>query len=86
MPPMTTLGPEDRAAHLKSRHALLRSVVARGFRKRIPMITEDIRQDILFHRLSPSINTRHPGEAQTSPLSPDVPELLDVVVFARRLR
>ncbi|KZV14484.1 hypothetical protein F511_42989 [Dorcoceras hygrometricum] len=51
--------------------------------KRIPMITEDIRQDILFHRLSPSINTRHQGEAQSSPLFPDVPELLDVTVFAR---
>ncbi|KZV57767.1 disease resistance protein [Dorcoceras hygrometricum] len=106
-------------------------------RKRIPRITEDIRQDILFHRLSPSINTRFAPsfythsflhtfalsiyfsrsralpdlsiggassdtlpapsdqlfvvadikeEAQSSPLPLDVPELLDVMVFARRLR
>ncbi|KZV39153.1 hypothetical protein F511_12298 [Dorcoceras hygrometricum] len=107
--------------------------------KRILRITEDIRQDILFHRLSPSINIRFvlsfythsflhtfalsiyfsrscsrtlpdlsiggaspntlptpsdqlfvvadiEEEAQSSPLSLDVPELLDVVVFARRLR
>ncbi|KZV43170.1 hypothetical protein F511_39818 [Dorcoceras hygrometricum] len=136
---MTTSGPEDREAHLKSRHALSRSGVTRGVRKRIPRITEDIRQDILFHRLSPSINTRFvpsfythsflhtfalniyfsrsgsrtlpdlsiggvspdtlptssdqlfvvaniEEEAQSSPLSLDVPELLDVMVFARRLR
>ncbi|KZV57187.1 hypothetical protein F511_13079 [Dorcoceras hygrometricum] len=76
-------------------------------RKRIPRITKDIRQDILFHLLSPSINTSIGGaspdtlpapsdqlfvvadieeESQSSPLSLDVPELLDVLVFARRLR
>ncbi|KZV20040.1 hypothetical protein F511_15283 [Dorcoceras hygrometricum] len=54
-------------------------------RKRIPRITEDIRQDIIFHRLSPSINTRHQGEVQSNPQWPDNPELLDVVVSARRL-
>ncbi|KZV28503.1 hypothetical protein F511_15583 [Dorcoceras hygrometricum] len=56
-------------------------------RKRIPRITDDIRQDILFHRLSPSINTRYPARRSTiQSQSPDVLELLDVVVFARRLR
>ncbi|KZV19610.1 phospholipase D p1 [Dorcoceras hygrometricum] len=33
--PMTTLGPEDRAAHLKSRYASSRSGVTREFRMKI---------------------------------------------------
>ncbi|KZV48434.1 hypothetical protein F511_17516 [Dorcoceras hygrometricum] len=36
----------------------------------IPMITEDIRQDILFHRLSPSINISIGGASPDTILAP----------------
>ncbi|KZV40198.1 hypothetical protein F511_05675 [Dorcoceras hygrometricum] len=39
-------------------------------RKRIPRITEDIRQDIPFHRLIPSINIRHQGQTTFIPQYP----------------
>ncbi|KZV33134.1 hypothetical protein F511_18150 [Dorcoceras hygrometricum] len=85
--------PQDRdspEASLPSREYLPRTLSRRDEEscpsKRIPRIVEDIRQNILFHRLSPSINTRHRGEAQSSPQLPDATEILDVIVFARRLR